>query len=330
MSKTTQPPAASPARNLPNVGFKLAIISPGDRTDRLTDPLDAVNAEYAVNPTDPTEYDVVLCDTPNREMLRAVVRCRFAGTPVLFRQRGDPFWGIDEWLDSRLKKAVLFRMLRAVDGCVAIAPHQAEKFARKTGVATDLVTLPKQADQWPDTVHTDTDLRLLTLTNAVYPAKIEPLAKIAPVVDDFLGDSGTWRIGSWSEGHDDWLREQLAPYDSIEFGLRLDAEAELRRANVMVHYSNLDVLPNAVLEGLASRLPVITNAHVAFSQSAAPLTITRNSASLRRQLEQLREPSRRRAAGELGHQYVTTRHDPARVGRELAAAVERLVGGQLP
>jgi glycosyltransferase involved in cell wall biosynthesis len=328
MSSPAHPRVETPT--LTPDALDIALVSPGDRTDRLTAPLDAIDGTWTVNPSDPTAHDVVVCDTPDREMLRAVARCRVDGTPVLFRQRGDPFWGIDEWLDSRVKKAVLYRMLRAVDGCLAIAPHQASKFARKTGVPTDLVTLPKAVDGWPDTIHTDTELRLLTLTNCVYPDKIEPLAEIAPAIDDILAESdGTWRIGSWSEGHDDWLREQLAPFEHIEFELRLDAEAELEWANMMVHYSRLDVLPNAILEGMASRLPVLTNDHVAFRQSRAPLTVTRTQDGLRDALERYQDPARRREAGELGHQYVASQHDPADVGEDLLAAIRRLVGGDV-
>lgn len=328
MSRTTTiaEKATLPAASL---GFEPAIVSPGDRTDRLTDPLDALDATYHVNPDDAPAHDVVICDTPDRQMLKAVAECRLAGTPVLFRMRGDPFWGIDEWLDSRVKKTVLFRMLRQVDGCLAIAPHQAQKYARKTGVETDLVTLPKAVTEWPDSVHRSTDLNILTLTNAVYPDKIEPLAEIAPVVDDVLGDNDVWRIGSWSEGHDDWLREQLAPYENIEFELRLDAHEELQRANLMLHHSRLDVLPNAVLEGLASRIPVITNDHVAFTQSGAPVDVTRTDAQLRATLQRYRDPATRREAGERGHRYVREQHAPERVGVELASAVERLVGGRL-
>jgi hypothetical protein len=326
MSSPAQPAtqAATPTPDALDIG----LVSPGDRTDRLTDPLAAVDGTWTVNPSDPTAHDVIVCDTPDRDMLRAVARCRLDGTPVLFRQRGDPFWGIDEWLDSRVKKAVLARMLRAVDGCLAIAPHQASKFARKTGVPVDLVTLPKAVDEWPDSIHKDTELRVLTLTNCVYPDKIAPLAEIAPVVDDVLADAGgTWRIGSWSEGHDDWLREQLANYDHIEFGLRLDAHDELEWANAMLHHSRLDVLPNAILEGLASRLPVLTNAHVAFRQSPAPLTITRTDEALREALTRFREPAHRRAAGERGYEYVARNHAPADVGESLLAAIQRLIGG---
>jgi hypothetical protein len=304
---------------------EIGIVSPGDRTDRLTVPLAAAGVDYTVNPDDPTSFDVTICDTPDREMLKAVTKCRLAGTPVLFRQRGDPFWGIDEWVDSRVKKAVLFRMLRSVDGCIAIAPHQASKYARKTGVQSDIVTLPKDVTKWPDTDHEDHELRILSLTNATYPDKYRPLLEIAPAVDHAL-ESGTWRIGSWCDKHGDEIREGLAEYDNIEYGIQLDAHEELKWANVMIHHSRLDVLPNAILEGMAARLPVLTNDHVAFSQSPAP-TVISSPGQVPDLLDQLRSAGRRQALGDRGHEYVARAHDPEAVGRQFVRAVERLTGG---
>ncbi|QLD84627.1 glycosyltransferase [Natronomonas halophila] len=324
-SDLSTPTLATPS--LDGIEPRVAIVSPGDRTDRLTVPLAAAGIDYSVNPVDPTTFDVVICDTPDREMLRTVVECRLDGTPVLFRQRGDPFWGIGEWIDSRVKKAVLFRMLRAVDGCLAIAPHQASKYSRKTGVQSDIVTLPKDVAEWPDSDHTDEELRIISLTNATYPDKYRPLLELAPAVDEVL-ESGTWRIGSWCDKHGEEIRGVLGSYDNIEYGIQLDAEAELEWANVMIHHSGLDVLPNAILEGMAARLPVLTNPHVAFSQSPAP-TVISSGDRVPELLAQLRDPEGRQVVGDRGHDYVARAHDPEAVGHELVRAVTRLtdIGG---
>jgi hypothetical protein len=307
----------------PEIGF----VSAGDRTSELADPLSAVGADYTVNPQDVTEFDVVVCDTPDREMLKAVARCRLDGTPVVFRQRGDPFWGIDEWLDSRVKKAVLFQMLRSVDGCLAIAPHQASKYARKTGVSTDLTTLPKDVSQWPDASHSGRELQLVTLTNATYPEKYRPLLEIAPIVDDVL-ESGTWRIGSWCDKNGDEIRGALEQYDNIEYGIGLDAATETARANVMLHFSRLDALSNAILEGMASRLPVVTNDFVAFTQLSAPTVTAADKETLRTVLESLRDPAQRQALGDRGHAYIEREHNPTLVGCEMLRALDRLIGGE--
>jgi hypothetical protein len=306
----------------------IGIVSAGDRTSELTEPLSAVDASYTVNPDNPAQFDVVVCDTPDREMLKAVVACRLNRTPVIFRQRGDPFAGIDEWLDSRVKKAVLFQMLRSVDGCLAIAPHQASKYARKTGVPTDLGTLPKDVTAWPDANHSGRELRLVTLTNATYPAKYRPLLEIAPVVDDVL-ESGTWRIGSWCDKHGGEIRGALAEYENIEYGIGLDAPTETARANVMLHFSGFEALGNAILEGMASRLPVITNDHVAFTQLPAPTITAPDTETLRTLLESLRDADQRQALGDRGHGYVEREHNPIEVGHEMLRALDRLVGGEL-
>lgn len=323
-SDTTNPPLPHHTTPSANAFDSIAILSPGKRSDRLTIPLDAIDATYTVNPPTPTSHDVILCDTPDRTMFKATIKARLTDTPILFRQRGDPFWGIDEWVDSRIKQRLLYRMLKGVDGCIAMAPHQAVKYARKTQVPTDIVTLSKRTSEWPDTTHTDRELRAITLTNAVYRDKIQPLIDIAPTVNKML-DTGTWRIGSWSDGYSDYIRDELTPYENITYGLELDAHAELERANIMLHHSNLDVVPNAVLEGLSARLPVLTNPHIAFRQSPAPLIITSTSQELRRTLGRLRDPNRRQTLGDRGHQHVDTMHDPAKIGRDIITAINQLV-----
>lgn len=321
------PPVPHTVSRLPD--YSLALVSPGDRTDRMTQGLEAVGAEFRVNPADPTTADVVICDTPDRAMLKTIARCRLAGTPVLFRMRGDPFFGLSEWLDSRLKRQVVYRMLRAVDGCLAIAPHQATKYARKTGVPTEIVSLPKQPTDWPDTTHQGEELQLLTLTNAVYQTKTEPLVEIAQAVDCELRDGETWRIGSWSEGHSDYLRDVFGPYEHIEYETQLDAHAELDRATAMLHFSRMDVLPNAILEGMASRLPVVTNDFVAFDQSVAPLLVSRHEQDLQRWLAMLRDDSTRQLWGHRGVNYVRSHHAPERIGARFLCAIDRLLGNRL-
>jgi glycosyltransferase involved in cell wall biosynthesis len=321
-----QSAGTNPTPDAVKTGLEIAVVSPGDRTEELTQPMTAVGIDHSVNPENLTEHDIVICDTPDRDMLRAVVECRVAGTPVLFRARGDPFWGIDEWLTSRVKKGVLFRMLRAVDGCIAIAPHQGTKFARKCQVPVEIVTLSESTSRWPDTSHEGETLRIITLTNAVYPEKVNPLAEIAPIVETELSGNDVWRIGSWSTGHEQRLRKVADEHEHIEFGLGLDAWSELEAANLMIHHSRLDALPNAVLEGMSSRLPVLTNSHVAFRQSAAPTEIARSNGDLRAQLMRYRDPRERQATGDAGHRFINDRHDPERVGQELRDAIRRVVG----
>lgn len=306
----------------------VGIISPGGRTDKITDGLATTTIDYAVNPDRLAGYDAIICDTPDREMFATVARKPLHRTPVIFRMRGDPFWGLDQWIDSRAKRWVALQMLGLVDGCIAIAPHQAKKYQQKTGVPTRLAKLPIEPDEWPTTEHTDEKLRIITLTNAVYPNKIEPVIGIIPTVDQVLSQvGGHWQIGSWSTGHHDRLADAAGDYEHVSFDLKLDAKAELERANVMIHFSNFDVLPNAILEGMASRVPVITNDHQAFTDSAAPLTICRKPEDLPRALHWLTKPDERAAVADEGLEYVQQNHTPERIGQQYVNALRHFLGG---
>jgi len=304
---------------------RVDIVSPGDRVDKLTAPLDTTPLSVHVNP-DRLAGDVVVCDTPDRQMLATVIKCRLRGTPVIFRMRGNPWWGIEHWFNSRLKARVMDWMLHSVTGCIALAPHHAELFARRTGIKTEMVRLPKVASEWPTVTHRDSELRCVTLTNAVYPEKVDPLVARAPDIAAVLDETGgRWRIGSWSEGHHGKLQALADEYRCIEFGLRLDAAEELADANCLLHFSHLDALSNAALEGLASGVPVVTNNHVAYRHSDAPLAVTHSAEELRQQLRAYTDPAARGRAGVRGREYVARHHSPEQIGRELHAALERLV-----
>jgi len=304
----------------------LAFISPGDRSDRVTIPLETTDINYTTHPDSLRGYDLLLADTPDRTMLKYMLRAKLRGIPVLFRMRGDPFWGIGEWIDSRVKKAILFQMLQRVDGCIAIAPHQAETYRRETGVETHVVALPNEYWNWNVTPHTDTELRAVTLTNAVYPNKIQPLIDIAPTVNSVLSNTGgTWKIGSWSEGYHERLEEIAATHEHIEFELRMDAHDALEWANLMIHYSDFDSQANAILEGMASKLPVITNDHTPFANIGYPLRVMRSTNELQTTLKQFQRPGKRERVGADSLQYVKDKHAPEIIGEMFVQVFERYV-----
>jgi len=334
MSKpdTIQPtqPAETGDTGAKSLPVDVGVLTGGDRTDKLTGPLATTAATTVVDPDSLAHQDVIICDSPDRQMFRAVATRRLHGTPVLFRMRGDPFWGIDEWIDNRAKRWLSLKMLEWVDGCLAMAPHQARKYERETGISPAVVGLPKQVDEWPDPDHTDEELRLVSLTNATYAEKVDPLVDAMPVVQRVLEDlGGEWRIGSWrTDGYADRLRSAATEYGRIEFCGRLDAHDALERANVLLHLSELDVLPNAILEGLASGLPVVTNDHVAFRESPAPLAIAATDHQLATRLSRLAAPDVRRELGARGPPHIREHHDPERIGAEMMTAIVRILRGE--
>lgn len=305
---------------------EIAIISPGDRVAKITNPLDTTPVEYDVNPGSLWGYDALLCDTPDRTMLKTLAIGKAIRTPVMFRMRGDPFWGLEEWVDSRLKRWVAQElMLGSIDGCIAITPRHAATFRDRTGAPTTRAALSVDTDAWPETEHSDEELRIVTLTNAVYLPKIAPTIEAIEAVESVLTDvGGEWRIGSWSDGYSDRLRDATTECDHVNFCGSLDATESLDWANCMIHYSNMDVLPNAILEGMASECAVVTNDFVEFRHSAAPLVVTASHSELRSQLRRLVDPTERTQQSDRGEEYVRTNHSREAIGEEFLEALSNL------
>jgi len=300
----------------------IAVVGNG-RVEKISKPLETTALEFSVNPDTTSKYDIIIADTPDRNMFKEFLKSKFRRQTILFRMRGDPFWGLDEWIDSRFKRYLVNDvMLKHVDGCIAIAPHQAEIYRQNTGVETQLAQLPKTVANWPSVKHTDSELRIVSLTNAVYWPKVKPLIEIAPVVDSVLNDvGGKWKIGSWSDGYSDKLRRALEGYSHIEYYQPLDAHQALANANLMIHYSNMDVLPNAILEGMASRLPVLTNNFEPFQRTDAPIVVNQNN-TLTTQLRDFVWPEMREKYGHRGVQYVRAKHSLDAIGQQFKSAIQ--------
>jgi len=302
---------------------KIAVIGNG-RVDKISKPLATTTLKFDVNPSSTRKYDVVIADTPDRDMFKEFLKSKIRRQTFLFRMRGDPFWGLDEWVESRVKRWLVNDfILPNVDGCLAIAPHQAQKYKEETGVTAQLVSLPKPVQNWQPVTHDSEKLNIVTLTNAVYWPKVKPLLKIAPLVNSVLNETGgVWKIGSWSDGYSDKMRNQLQEFNNIEFHQPLDAHTALESANVMIHYSRMDVLPNAVLEGMASKLPVITNDFSPFVESDAPILVMKSKEELRRTLTNLTNPKLRIEYGHEGRDYVATEHSMETIGQEFKSAIK--------
>lgn len=275
MAQATRTQQNHRRRQLPTT----ALLSQSDRTYQIEVALDHSDIQYETDPADPWAFDVLVIETPDRKMLRHAVEGKFEDTTVLFRMRGDPYWGIHQWYDHPFppvrwgKKWVALKQLEWVDGCVAIAEHQANKYRRKSGKPTEIVQLSRDVSEWPDTNHTDRELRALSLTNCWYPDKIDPIIKHAGVVNDVLSDvGGQWIIGGKGR-YEDRLAEGIAPYEHVHFPGYVDAKERLDEANIMLHFSQLDSFAGAILEGCASQLPVIASDHPAFVNADLPVDV---------------------------------------------------------
>lgn len=306
----------------------VAILSQSDRTKEITNPLDTTDITYAVDPPNPWEYDALTIETPDRQMTKYALRGKLADTTVIFRMRGDPYWGIHHWYDHPLwpvrkaKQYVALKQLGWVDSCAALAPHQADTYREHTDVPTRLVPLSRDVSDWPTTTHTRETIEALTFTNCSYPTKMAPLYEYADTVNGVLADvGGHWHIGGKGR-YSDELADAMADYQHITFHGYVDAREYLQRCNLMLHLSDFDAFAGAILEGFASHLPVVTTEHPAFENPETPNDAIDSATELRQTLQRYTDPRNRQSRGDAGAASVAAHYSHEQVGQEWRQFIE--------
>jgi len=312
--------------SIPERDISVAIIHPSGRVDKICRPLATTGIEVSVDPDDAYEHDIVLFDKPGREMAKPLLRRGFVDAKVVYRMRGDFYREYDLEELHPLKQAIATQvLLPRLDGCLAVCRTFSSMIARRSRVSpVGIAGLPVCLNDWPTVEHSSDSLRLVTLTNAHYHEKIQPIVDFAPGVDRCLGRDDVWRVCGTGE-YSDRLADALGQYDHIRFEGFANAAEVLSESNCMLHPSNLDGLPNSILEAMASRLPVITNDFRVFVEFDGPITTVSNEAELAAALRRARTPDWRAAFGEAGWWYVRENHTPERVGRQYVEFFERVL-----
>lgn len=305
--------------------LSVAVLYPGGREDKVLKPLRASPMDIHVEPADPDAHDVILLDQPRFRLGTEVFQ--HPDTPIAYRVRGNLWKEMDIWRFGRSKKFVAENFLYPrLDAAVAVDERLAGIFAEKTGLSKCYTAgLPKDISNWTPATHESPALQLITLTNLNYNQKLAPLKRFVPVVDDWLNrHEGHWRI--CGEGlHEETFAEFCAEFDHVSFEGFVDPHEYLPTMDAMLHISEFDAWPNAILEGMASRLPVLTNDFAAFRWDHTPNLICDEPRHLCQRLDALRDPDERRRIGKESRQYVAQYHEPARVGREWQEVFQQLV-----
>jgi len=115
----------------------------------------------------------------------------------------------------------------------------------------------------------------------------------------------------------------------VHYGGYIDVpQGQLSWANIMLHPSDLDGQPNAVLEGMASGLPVVTTDFIAFEEwqrNGAPILPLSNPGAVRDELNLLLHPATRELIGKSGREFAAENHTPEVIGQQYERFLHRLV-----
>ncbi len=300
--------------------MRVALHFQSNRISTVRDPLEAVGVETVELETHTGGYDVIICDSPG-----LVSDHIGSKTPVVLRLRGNM------WADgghSRLEDCVRWtkdQLLRYIcDGVATPDQFLDDELRRRMGIETTAaIGLPVTPAEWPTVDHSASALRCLTLTNFDYGLKIEPLYQWADVVEDRLGNGERWRICGDGELAADFA-QHVSDYRRVDYCGFQDAAAELADANLLLHPSQMDIqMPNAILEGIAANLPVVTNNFEPFVDNQAVSSVAIHE--LPPLLSDFRDAARRRQVAAGAGAFVADAHAPARIGNKYRSFLERFV-----
>lgn len=308
-----------------NKDISVAIQYPGSRVNRITYPLSKTSIRYEISPDNPFDYDFILLDCPGINAIKPIMRGKLSDTKIIYRVQGDILRAFQEMNYTNFKYRSAKRVFSHLDGAISIESVLARRFTNVTGVENvALAGLAKSEKYWPTVKHTDEKLRLISVTNVNYIGKIQPMIDYAPAIDMFLErNGGYWHI--YGKGKlSGYLQDNLENYDNIMYcGYNDEIKERYARANCMLHLSNFDSLPNAILEGFASNLPVITNMFSVFSNYDGPI-LTTEYKMIDAVLSAMQDPSTRSKRGKKGRRYLNSHHTPEIIGRQYRQAFEIL------
>lgn len=308
-----------------DVNMNIAIKHLGGRADKLLTPFDAAPFEYDIEPANLSEYDVLMLDQPRYKL--AIEVLRNTNTPVVYRVRGNIWKEMDIWRFGRAKKVVAENFIYPrLDGAIAVDERLAGIFSSHTGVSpVGAAGLAKQRSEWENADHDSQELSLITLTNFNYRQKVDPMKPYIDRVDKWLESNG----GHWylcGEGlHDDRFAAFTDSYENVSYAGYIEPQEWLPEMDAMLHISEFDAYPNAILEGFASKLPVLTNDFAAFKREHAPNVTHHSPEQLLTTLEELTKPAYRDDLGSRGLQYIGEYHTPEHIGKQYADYFAQLI-----
>jgi len=301
--------APNPKNRATKATPSIAILYPGNRVEKMLRPLEHSSLDVAVEPNDAYDRDFVIADNADRDLGKEVLKKPLTNAELIYRMRGDVYHELDLWDMFGPKQWIAENVVLAnLDGVIAVSQRLGERFEYHNPKPTiGHAGLVKEPKNWPTVTHTAHELRAVTLTNANYEKKVQPLIDKMGAVESVLEETGGYWHICGDGRHTDELETHATNYDHITFEGYVDAKDELAQANIMLHFSLLDGQPNSVLEGMASRLPVITNDFSAFRQFGGPITIAQ-SHDLAKWLKRYQDPDTRAHAGVENEQYIRQKH----------------------
>jgi glycosyltransferase involved in cell wall biosynthesis len=305
------------------------------------------------------ERPVVVADRFQPFRLVVLALCRLAGRPYLARTRGSA-WGefrdrratagwLSRTVGTAVHEAVRDVILRRADGILAVSYFNRAQLVAELGLdpaRIDVVHEPCDVGAFDDAprgafrealdLPADAGV-LLAVTNFDYREKARGIEYFLPAIESVLREYPDWRLIVAGEGPHRRRTERVvrrrcdpAVHDRVSFlGYYTPIETAFADADVLVHPSFRDALPNVVLEAQICRTPVVTNPEGSARGESLPDAYRSDQLAVDRDAfaDRLRvfvsDPHFRARVGVRNRAVARDRYARAPVARRFTAALDR-------
>lgn len=293
----------------------------GNRLNKIRGPLEKVGINCAIplkfRELLKHEYDIIIVDIAGFRILLGWVNKILHGSILVYRARGDFTKEINVF-----KKFLISLIIKNTCDAIIFVSHFLKKrfFEERIVVkCMEVVEIPKDVEKYAsksELLHHNSNFVVVTLTNFDYFDKIKILVEYLKPVDTFLSEiGGKWYIAGKGK-YVEYFKKKSESFENVEYVGFIDPRGLLSKAKVMLHLSELESLPNAILEGMAARLPVIVNDYEPLKKIGY-VVVVRNEKELIDWLGKFYEnPALRRKYGLKGYKYAKTKHNKIAIGKK--------------
>lgn len=296
------------------------------------------------------EIDVIVTTCYGTHATVALTLRRLLGVPAVIRMRGNPwreYRGKLDGKDGLLTRAWVKGLcaytnynVPRLDAVLPVAPHlQAQLRDELPAYDRPVLPVPIPVRPMPPAPADIEEVRrrwtpdgrriIASITNFRYWQKISPMLDAAPHLADLLRRREcVWVIagaGALADRFFEELAQRCPPDLWVRAGFIDDPWSLLHAASAFLHLSELDGMPNVMLEALACGCPIITNDFPAMAglivHEANGLLVD-DPARAAEELDRLLQDSQLyRGIVSEGRRYIDERHTDEAVGREYVRAL---------
>lgn len=288
--------------------------------------------------------DLILIDSAGLMCLSAYVLSVLFRVPLIIRARAD-IWRIYE--EQSEYKGIIRRMYEylLLSACTVVyrrvahifsVSHSLKHVIHKKGVDSDNISVIRfsiDLDRFKPTIHEKHPVHLLSVVNFTFKTKTQGILDILPAIDELISTydieyviAGRGRFAPLVEEAISHLNNP----DNIHYvGFQPHIEDLYAQSSIYIQYSYLDAYPAAVLEAMASGLPVIAlnrGGMVEQIREGGTGLLVDDLAAFRNAVKRLVEDTPfREEMGRKGRAYVENSFTTSALSRRYKEVIERVL-----